>query len=432
MATLIKRNSFGITLLRPWPEILAARECRLEKKKKLQALWKRGKEEAREQTSFTNWIDTQQDILEKTLNEVNKTIEPALLPTSNLDKLTMPESPTQLWNATYPDCTLSHRYLVDTLVNQLGENVERSALVLPGPVLWGGQTGNVFFTNTCPIDNFLLLFAMALENIPDIRPLFSENDHPVANAVLRAADHVNCRDDAKAKSVWAELLDLRPNERCVIDFYGSEYHRFLKPYGSAFLRSVVLFSCSTCPYEQELACSDSSLGPLLCDTEPEYHFEEMVMEWLAMQRECRQCHEPGRAVRTFAAVPPLLLFDLPPELVAEYNVKDLMCLPSVLLISKEHFQNWQGFDDVNNVGVYMLMGATFAGPGHFKGAFLATADNSKFCHGWYSFDGKCGHVFCGAKPPRTPDGYIMSTVSYCFLPGAYGLCAYDFVQWLDQ
>ena len=107
-------------------------------------------------------------------------------------------------------------------------------------------------------------------------------------------------------------------------------------------------------------------------------------------------------MRTFAAVPPLLLFDLPPELVAEYNVKDLMCLQSVVLISKKHFQNWQGFDDVHNVGVYMLMGATFAGPGHFKEAFLATADNSKFCHGWYSFDGKCGHVFLWCKASSYP------------------------------
>ena len=74
-----------------------------------------------------------------------------------------------------------------------------------------------------------------------------------------------------------------------------------------------------------------------------------------MQRECRQCHEPCRVVRPFAAVPPLLLFNLPPELVAEYNVKDLICLPSVLLINKEHFQIWQGFDDVNNVGVYTLV-----------------------------------------------------------------------------
>ena len=82
---------------------------------------------------------------------------------------------------------------------------------------------------------------MALENIPDIRTLFSENDHPVANAVLRAADHVNCKDDAKAKSFGAELLDLHPNERCVADFYGSEYHRLLKPHSSTFLQSCSSF-----------------------------------------------------------------------------------------------------------------------------------------------------------------------------------------------
>ena len=77
--------------------------------------------------------------------------------------------------------------------------------------------------------------------------------------------------------------------------------------------------------------------------------------------------------------------------------------------------------------MYQLAGCTVSGPGHFSGAFQASAASS-LRHGWFLYDGLVGHRSVGL-PPCPPPGYCLSYVMFSLLSPDYAYDASKFLSW---
>ena len=72
----------------------------------------------------------------------------------------------------------------------------------PGPVTWGGVTGGVFLSNTCPLDNFLAILWSTFLCHPPVRQMFAEDSSAVSACLCQAVNLINEGKDAEAKVLW--------------------------------------------------------------------------------------------------------------------------------------------------------------------------------------------------------------------------------------
>ena len=97
----------------------------------------------------------------------------------------------------------------------LFQQIKREKLVsvkdeptLPVPVHWGWKVGKVHLSNTCPLDNFLVIFWAALHNFSWLREFFelNSNDDSFSENICSALQLVDEGKSAEAKVLWAEFL----------------------------------------------------------------------------------------------------------------------------------------------------------------------------------------------------------------------------------
>ena len=91
---------------------------------------------------------------------------------------------------------------------------------------WDGKLGDIEFTNTCPIDNFLFMFhALSLIN----KRLIDEMPFPLYNKLTEVSNLIYKNQFSEAKYTWLQYLPNSPAEiNGKIDVYGNEFDSFVE------------------------------------------------------------------------------------------------------------------------------------------------------------------------------------------------------------
>ena len=279
-------------------------------------------------------------------------------------------------------------------------------------VRWGGKINGVSFTNTCRIDNFLMILWVVFGNFPDLANVFTgrQPDH-VSSHILQMVRLIDDGRSSAAKLRWGNVIGLKQTVNKTIDFHGSEYERFVHYFGKDLLKSSTTGTCSACTHQFTIKSDEILLTYKQENADSESLLYSMAKSWLSPAPDtCRLCRgERTWTDRVFEEVPPLLIFTVPTVRGVMPSLS-LEVAPPIFLIMQNHLKS------DGNYHYYPLTGATYASMTHFRGAFLATAYQEKVGHGWYEYDGLSGQTPCGHRPSRTPPGYSLSTVVYSLLP----------------
>ena len=146
---------------------------------------------------------------------------------------------------------------------------------------------------------------------------------------------------------------------------------------------------------------------------------------------CGGVKDWGRRRFIRETLPPLLIFEVPPE-SQRLDVYQLAEFPPLLGLKNDHFPRPIFGDPGIEAAMYMLVGCTFADGSHFRGAFLSCLENARLKHGWYSYDGMTGHTFQGALTPKTPPGSLLSSLIYMVVEPEFADEAVRLAKWMED
>ena len=90
-------------------------------------------------------------------------------------------------------------------------------------------------SNTCPLDNFLVIFWAALHNFSWLQGFFeiNSNDDSFSGNICSTLQLVDEGKSAAAKVLWAEFLTIEPNAGLIIDLHGTEHSRFVAQHNNS-------------------------------------------------------------------------------------------------------------------------------------------------------------------------------------------------------
>jgi hypothetical protein len=289
-------------------------------------------------------------------------------------------------------------------------------------VPWGGVTSSgIKLTNTCPLDNLLMIFqALVKSNCINLGNL-TETGHIIKDA-LQMIDNNQCADAKVAVLPFAPQIIAK-----CINFYGNEddfFIQHLRPY----LRSTVTSTCSlnTCPLLVHTSTSCTvNLGFPSQSTSHNNIFSGAIDDWLNPQvSECRRKF-PCKPLNDIPSVEDVSL-DENGDPQASWH-----CL-GVRKCTERSFTNLKNFfifsvDLISRGGMlklsqvtqsislngttYTLYGATLWNGGHYIAIFY-------FNNGWNLYDGMKEYLKkdSGLSFSRTmfdePHGYTLSNLIY--------------------
>lgn len=128
-------------------------------------------------------------------------------------------------------------------------NTNSNTVVIP----WGGQTEiqdrTITLKNTCPIDNFLMIFHLLFNESSRIKTYFENCNDLVAQTLCRSLKLVGDDEFCEAKLEWLTLNPaVQPTSASVIDVWGNEENLFTQ-HLIPFMKSNVSTTCSSpfCP-----------------------------------------------------------------------------------------------------------------------------------------------------------------------------------------
>ena len=95
---------------------------------------------------------------------------------------------------------------------------------MPGPVSWGGKLGDIYFDNTCPIDNFFTIFWVVCHNSPTLvlKRLIETVSDSFSKHLATVIYLVDEGKECEVRQIQGEYLGLKVNSN-VLNFFGSEH-----------------------------------------------------------------------------------------------------------------------------------------------------------------------------------------------------------------
>ena len=128
---------------------------------------------------------------------------------------------------------------------------------------WGGKFRNsdgeeISLTNTCPIDNWIVILHHVIMNSPEANHYLQETD-TILTQFLKEVDLLYCEGKFSGAKVKIASFNSMPIVNNKIDFYGNEWHYFIRHLFQIFASNTIKSTCAAdhCPRKtKHTACHD--------------------------------------------------------------------------------------------------------------------------------------------------------------------------------
>ncbi|XP_031568929.1 uncharacterized protein LOC116303514 [Actinia tenebrosa] len=147
---------------------------------------------------------------------------------------------------------------------------------------WGGSIGSVFFTNTCSIDNWIVIFHhLCMEN----QAIKKRIQRPDGKFLKQLEDLYNSGQFDKLKYQLMKVNKI-PDFRGRVDFFGNEWNNYIR-HMDLFFKNTQLSTCCSryCPAKERYLTNSNCITWANCDIS----LSEEVQVWFQPEKEVSYC-----------------------------------------------------------------------------------------------------------------------------------------------